>query len=539
MAVPAAVRQGFAEGDRLGRQQFVPLVARGAGRFLRGLATGRGAVGLPAQQVTRASVYALLQPIFDSRVTVAAGLGDLGHIECGALVAGAENIVRAVAIGTARPYREPFLLQCLTVDAEHESLQPSVMQLLVVAAAALFHLAFHADGRLGILDGQEAMGKRAVALGAAQRRAFPLGVFRAGLGVYARTQARNHIHGGAFRFSMYTFVGMALATKIHLVVQFLPHAGRNAVRRNLPLTPTRSTGCPAGRSVSIGVAVEATHFRCGAGRVDSNADGNLVRACVQKGNRFFVAMGAELLDFGQFRTEVVGLVGLGLQNGSVAAVTIDAIHTLLIVNILLQTIHNDAETGLVLVLGVQGVRMALEARVVVVFDVRTFERRHFQRRLRRGRRYSGRLGRSGGRARTGFFGGRGRGTRYSGSRRLACLCRRCFAALGPRHVRLSRGTWRRSLTRGWRRRLVGLPSAGGRNDRLIRRFRIGRPTRGAWCPISRLGIGSRGRCLPPRSGGSVIGGRRRQQDYRQQDRQSNSHLLHCPCNLQIVATQRA
>ena len=50
-------------------------------------------------------------------VALAAGVGDVGYIERGSLVAGAENIVGAMAIGAARPYREPLLLQRLAVDA--------------------------------------------------------------------------------------------------------------------------------------------------------------------------------------------------------------------------------------------------------------------------------------------------------------------------------------------------------------------------------------------------------------------------------------
>ena len=129
-----------------GDEQGVPLVAGGAGRFLPFRAAGRGAVGLPAQ--TAPAVDAGPQPIFDPLVAFAAGVGDVGCIERGAVVVvGAENIVGAMATGAARrPFREPHLDHPLAVDAAEERLQ-----VVVMAAAARLNLAFqgHGNGRLG------------------------------------------------------------------------------------------------------------------------------------------------------------------------------------------------------------------------------------------------------------------------------------------------------------------------------------------------------------------------------------------------------
>ena len=79
-------------------------------------------------------------------------------------------------------------------------------------------------------------------------------------------------------------------------------------------------------------------------------------------------------------------LGLCRPGSRIAAVTIDAIDALLIVNVLFQGVQDEVEAVLVLVFGVPhiGRRMTLEARVVVVLDVRTFERRHLHRRLLRG-----------------------------------------------------------------------------------------------------------------------------------------------------------
>ena len=137
VAVSTAVGQGLAEGERFGRLQFVPLVAGGAGRLLPGRAARRGAVGLPTQ--TTLAVYACSQVDLRFLVALAAGVGNVGYMDRGAIVVGEENIVRAMAIGAARPYREPLLFHRLTVDAAEETLHFILVFLdpLVAAAAGL------------------------------------------------------------------------------------------------------------------------------------------------------------------------------------------------------------------------------------------------------------------------------------------------------------------------------------------------------------------------------------------------------------------
>ena len=76
----------------------------------------------------------------------------------------------------------------------------------------------------------------------------------------------------------------------------------------------------------------------------------MVIALAQIGHFGRMAMGAELLDVGQLGAEVVlGLVGLGFQNGCIAAVAIDAIDALLIVNVLFQAVQGEEEAVLGLV----------------------------------------------------------------------------------------------------------------------------------------------------------------------------------------------
>jgi len=141
----------------------------------------------------------------------------------------------------------------------------------------------------------------------------------------------------------------------------------------------------------LAVALATTHQR--AFILSVSSAGLRMDAFAQIGNLVCMAMGTELLNVGQLRSEVLRLMCLDFLKGWIAAVAIDAIDALLIVNVLFQGVQDDVEAVLGLVFRIPQIDccMTLDARVVVVDNVRTLERWHFQRRLLRCRRRSGHL----------------------------------------------------------------------------------------------------------------------------------------------------
>ena len=120
-------------------------------------------------------------------VAFAAGVGDVGQMDRGAIVVGAEDIVGAVAIGAARPYREPLLLQRLTVDAAEESLHCSLRG----SRRSVCTWPSRRTGDLGSLTGKRLWASWPWHLAQLNNVPSPWAFFVAGLGVDALAQIDN------------------------------------------------------------------------------------------------------------------------------------------------------------------------------------------------------------------------------------------------------------------------------------------------------------------------------------------------------------
>lgn len=157
MAIATAMGEHQPKRGLLRVRQIVSLMAVGATRPSLRLPT-RGSPAPLLSRPFRLPVHTLLEPLFDESVTGSTRVGHVGRMQRGSLIRGVVHCVGVVAISAARRHQQPRVVQTMTVHAD-----PVRLPFLWMATPAGFDLMVQKRRRPGVLDGEDAVPRFAMA----------------------------------------------------------------------------------------------------------------------------------------------------------------------------------------------------------------------------------------------------------------------------------------------------------------------------------------------------------------------------------------